>query len=75
MLAVFCFSFLCGSTFKLSKKHKHPFDHWEYDNALSNEAIDEIIKADIQDVSKHNLNYDGTREIDGSAAKFRKEIA
>ena len=34
-----------------SKKHKLPFDHWEYNNALSDEAIDEIIKADIPDVS------------------------
>ena len=31
-----------------SKKHEFPFDHWEYSNALSNEAIDEIIKADIK---------------------------
>ena len=58
-----------------SKKHKLPFDHWEYNNALSNEAIDEIIRADIPDVSKHNLNYDGTRAIDGGAAEFREGIA
>ena len=58
-----------------SKKHEFPFDHWEYDNALREEAIEEIIKADIPDVSKHNLNYDGTRAIDGGEAKFRKGIA
>ena len=58
-----------------SKKHDSPFDHWEYDNALSEEAIKEIIKADIPDVSKHNLSYDGTRAIDGGAAEFRKGIA
>ena len=58
-----------------SKKHEFPFDHWEYNNALSGEAIVEIIKADIPDVSKHNLNYDGTRAIDGGAAEFRKGIA
>ena len=58
-----------------SKKHKFPFDHWEYHNALSDEAIAEIIKADIPDVSKHNLNYDGTRAIDGGAAEFREGIA
>ncbi len=58
-----------------SKKHEFPFDHWEYDNALSNEAIGEIIKADIPDVSKHNLSYDGTRAIDGGAAEFREGIA
>ena len=58
-----------------SKKHKFPFDHWEYDKALSDKAIEEIIKADIPDVSKHNLTYDGTRAIDGGAAEFRKGIA
>ena len=30
-----------------SKKHEFPFDHWEYNNALSDAAINEIIKADI----------------------------
>ena len=58
-----------------SKKHESPFDHWEYNNALTDGSIDEIIKADIPDVSKHNLNYDGTRAIDGGAAEFREGIA
>ena len=58
-----------------SKKHEFPFDHWEYNNSLSDGAIEEIIKADIPDVSKHNLNYDGTRAIDGGAAEFREGIA
>ncbi len=55
-----------------SKKHDFPFDHYEYHNALTDDAIEEIIKADIPDISKHNLNYDGTRAIDGGDAKFRK---
>ena len=42
-----------------STKHDLPFNHWEYNESLSNEAIDEIIKADIPDVSEHNLSYDG----------------
>ena len=58
-----------------SKKHDFPFNHWEYNNALSDEAIKEIISADIPDVSKHNLKYDGTRAIDGGAADFREGIA
>ena len=58
-----------------SKKHEFPFDHWEYNDALTDGSIDEIIKADIPDVSKHNLNYDGTRAIDGGAAEFREGIA
>ena len=58
-----------------SKKHKFPFDHWEYDDVLTDGAIKEITTADIQDVTKHNLNYDGTRAIDGGAAEFREGIA
>ena len=67
-------SFL-NSILKQSKKHECPFDHWEYNNALSSATIEEIIKADIPDISKHNLNYDGTRAIDDGAAEFRAGIA
>ena len=52
---------------KQSKKHEFPFEHYEYYDALTDAAIEEIVKADIPDVSKHNLNYDGTRAIDGGA--------
>ena len=58
-----------------SKKYESPFNHWEYNNALNEEAIKEIENADIPDISKHNLNYDGTRAIDGGAAEFREGIA
>ena len=64
-----------NSILKQSKKYDFPFDHWEYNNALSDETIQEIITADIPDVSKHNLTYDGTRAIDGGAAEFREGIA
>ena len=64
-----------NSILKQSKKHEFPFDHWEYHSALTDSAIEEIVKADIPDVSKHNLNYDGTRAIDGGAAEFREGIA
>ena len=64
-----------NSILNKSTKYEFPFDHWEYNEALSNEAIGEIVKADIPDVSKHNLTYDGTRAIDGGAAEFREGIA
>ena len=64
-----------NSILKKSKKYEFPFDHWEYNEALSNEVIEEIIKADIPDASKHNLTYDGTRAIDGGEAEFREGIA
>ena len=55
-----------------SKKHDTPFTHWEYTNALTDGAIQEIKTADIPDVREHDLNYDGTRAIDGGAAEFRE---
>ena len=55
-----------------SKKYEFPFIHYEYNDALTDAAIGEIIKADIPDLSKYNLNYDGTRAIDGGAPEFRK---
>ena len=58
-----------------SKKHEFPFNHWEYNDALTDNAIEEIMKADIPDVGKYNLSYDGTRAIDGGAAEFREGIA
>jgi hypothetical protein len=67
-------SFL-NSIKKNSTKHKIPFDHWEYSDALSEGSIEEIIKADIPDLSKLNLSYDGTRAIDGGGAEFREGIA
>ena len=57
-----------------SKKHKFPFDHWEYNEPLNDETIKEIISADIPDVTKYNLSYDGTRAIDDGAAEFREGI-
>ena len=64
-----------NSILNKSKKHEFPFDHWEYNDALTDNAIEEIMKAEIPDVSEHNLSYDGTRAIDGGAAEFRKGIA
>ena len=57
-----------------SKEHSDPFKHWELNEPLSNEAIQEIIKADIPNAFDHNLAYDGTRAIDGGAAEFREGI-
>ena len=66
---------LLNSIQNKSKKYDYPFDHWMYNDALTDEAIEEITKADIPDVNKHNLSYDGTRAIDGGAAEFREGIA
>ncbi len=58
-----------------SKKHSDPFLHWELNHPLSEASINEIINADIPNVSKYNIRYDGTRAIDGGAPEFREGIA
>ena len=58
-----------------SNKFDQPFPHWELNNPLSEEAINEIIKADIANPNEHKLEYDGTRAIDGGEGKFREGIS
>ena len=58
-----------------SKDHSDPFKHWELNEPLSKDAINEIIRADIPDLNDLKLEYDGTRAIDGGAPEFREGIA
>ena len=58
-----------------SKKFDDPFQHWELDKPLTDEQINEIITADIDDPTKHSLNYDGTRAIDGGEGIYREGIS
>ena len=67
-------SFL-NSIEKKSKKFENPFTHWELNEPLTKEQIAEIINADIDNPTEHNLNYDGTRAIDGGEGKFREGIS
>ena len=67
-------SFL-NSIEKKSKKFESPFTHWELNEPLTKEQITEIINADIDNPTEHNLNYDGTRAIDGGEGKFREGIS
>ncbi len=67
-------SFL-NSILNNSKKFDNPFKHWELSKPLTDDQINEIITADISDPAKYNLNYDGTRAIDGGEGKFREGIS
>ena len=58
-----------------SKQFDSPFRHWELNEPLTYEAINEIIKADIANPNEHKLEYDGTRAIDGGEGKFREGIS
>ena len=60
---------------KRSKHYKSPFSHWELNEPLTKEAIEEICKTEIIDLNQMNINYDGTRAIDGGEGKFRKGIS
>ena len=62
----------------LKKRSKHfstPFSHWELNEPLTEDAIKEICKTEITDLSKMNINYDGTRAVDGGEGKFRLGIS
>ena len=67
-------SFL-NSIEKKSKKFESPFAHWELNEPLTEGQINEIMNADIANPIEYNLNYDGTRAIDGGEGKFREGIS
>ena len=57
-----------------TKTFESPFKHFELNKPLTAEAIKEICEAKITDPRKENLNYDGTRALDGGAGTFREGI-
>ena len=67
-------SFL-NSIEKKSRKFESPFTHWELNEPLTEEQVNEIMNADIDNPAEYNLNYDGTRAIDGGEGKFREGIS
>ena len=60
---------------KRSKYYNSPFGHWELKDPLTKDAISEICKTEILDLTNVNINYDGTRAIDGGEGEFRKGIS
>ena len=59
---------------KRTKLFSDPFKHFEINKPLTQSAIDEINNAEIVDPRKQNLNYDGTRALDGGGGAFREGI-
>ena len=57
-----------------TKSYESPFKHYELNEPLTNEAIKEICETDIVDPKNKNLNYDGTRALDGGEGAFRSGI-
>ena len=56
------------------KSFNVPFKHFEINQPLTNEAIKEISEADVLDPKQENLNYDGTRALDGGEGAYRSGI-
>ena len=57
-----------------TKSYDIPFRHFELNEPLTDETIKEIYSAQISDPKKENLNYDGTRAIDGGEGFYRSGI-
>ena len=57
---------------KNSKHGTYPFRYWEVDKPLSEEMINELYNAKLDDPTAHNIEYDGTRAIDGGEGKLRE---
>ena len=57
-----------------TKSFNDPFEHFEINQPLTNNAIKEISDAEVLDPKKQNLNYDGTRALDGGDGAFRSGI-
>ena len=58
-----------------SSKLSDPFVHWEFNNPLTEKMIDEIYNTQIDDPARYEINYDGTRAIDGGDGNFREGIS
>jgi len=63
------------NSLKTLKHYSSPFDHWELNEPLTEDAIKEICKTEIINPTKMNINYDGTRAIDGGEGKYRTGIS
>ena len=57
-----------------TKSFNDPFEHFEINEPLTESAIKEISEASVLDPKKENLNYDGTRALDGGDGAFRSGI-
>ena len=59
---------------KNSKYGTNPFRYWEFEKPLTEEMIDELYNTKLDDPTAHDIEYDGTRAIDGGDGKLREGI-
>ena len=59
------------------KNCKHgtdPFKYWEFEKPMTEAMINELYNAQLDDPTAHNIQFDGTRAIDGGDGKLREGI-
>lgn len=57
-----------------SQHYQVPFEHWEFQQPLTDACVDEINRRQIENPKELGMNYDGTRAIDGGEGFFRDGI-
>jgi len=62
------------NSLKTSKHGIKPFRYWEFDKPLTEDMIKELYDAKLDDPTAHDIEYDGTRAIDGGDGKLREGI-
>lgn len=62
------------NSLKTSKHGVKPFRYWEFDKPLTEDMIKELYDAKLDDPTAHDIEYDGTRAIDGGDGKLREGI-
>ena len=59
---------------KKSKHGTNPFRYWEFEKPMTEEMINELYNAQLDDPTAHNIEFDGTRAIDGGDGQLREGI-
>ena len=59
---------------KNSKHGTNPFKYWEFEKPMTEAMINELYNAQLDDPTAHNIEFDGTRAIDGGDGKLREGI-
>ena len=58
---------------KRSKHYSTPFSHWELNEPLTEDAVKEICKTEITDLTQMNINYDEPERLMAEKVNLEKE--
>ena len=57
---------------KNSKHGTNPFKYWEFEKPMTEAMINELYNAQLDDPTAHNIEFDGTRAIDGGDGQIKR---